>query len=81
MNYLFLITITTIELLLFQREQIAQKNEKRQRSRLYKIVETASGYWFPITKGLKVCLHPPCTDESRLKLKKDETILVTRWRK
>lgn len=40
-----------------------------------------SGFWMPITQGLGVCLHPPCTEEPRIKLEVGDTVLVTRWRK
>ncbi|XP_044260016.1 palmitoyltransferase ZDHHC6 isoform X1 [Tribolium madens] len=63
------------------REQIEQKTEKRQRTKLYKIIHPASGSWVPITQGLKVCCCPPCTDEARIKLELGDTVSVTRWRK
>lgn len=62
-------------------EQMEQKNEKRLKSRTYKIIKPASGYWFPIVHGLRVCLNYPCTDEPRLKLDVGDTVRVTRWRK
>jgi hypothetical protein len=63
------------------REQIEQKSEKRQRTKLYKITHPVSGSWLPITQGLKVCCCPPCTDEARIKLNVGDTVSVTRWRK
>lgn len=62
-------------------EQLKQKKEKRSRARLYIIVKTASGYWFPITHGVGVLCHPPCTDEERVALKPGDQVVVTRWRK
>ncbi|KAK8727187.1 hypothetical protein OTU49_009739 [Cherax quadricarinatus] len=62
-------------------EQLAQKAEKRARSREYQIVEAFSGWWFPCTKGLGVCCHPPCTDEPRIPLQPGDEVLVTRWKK
>ncbi|XP_069976196.1 palmitoyltransferase ZDHHC6-like [Penaeus vannamei] len=62
-------------------EQLAQKAEKRARSRLYEVVEPFSGWWFPCTKGVCVCCHPPCTDEPRLPLRVGEEVVVTRWKK
>ncbi|KAL7640770.1 UNVERIFIED_CONTAM: hypothetical protein RMT77_009045 [Armadillidium vulgare] len=62
-------------------EQIAQKAEKRARSREYIIIESFSGYWFPCTKGFGTCCHPPCTDEPRIKLEVGDTVIVTRWKK
>lgn len=64
-----------------QIEQLEQKSEKRMRTKLYKIVRPASGSWVPIMQGIKVCCHPPCTDEPRIKLNVDDMVLVTRWRK
>lgn len=63
------------------KEQIAQKAEKRHRTKLYSILHPASGSWFPITKGIKVCINPPCTDEPRIKLTPGDVVIVTRWRK
>ncbi|GLV42049.1 uncharacterized protein CBL_04992 [Carabus blaptoides fortunei] len=63
------------------REQIEQKNEKRQRTRLYRITNPVSGSWFPIMQGFGVCLHPPCTDEPRIRLRPGDEVNVTRWRK
>ncbi|CAH0554084.1 unnamed protein product [Brassicogethes aeneus] len=63
------------------KEQIEQKNEKRQRSKLYRVVESASGAIFPITKGVKTCLNFPYNDEPRIKLSVGDTVVVTRWRK
>ncbi|XP_022910851.1 palmitoyltransferase ZDHHC6-like [Onthophagus taurus] len=63
------------------KEQIEQKLSKRQRTRLYLIIRASSGSWLPITQGFGVCLHPPCTDEPRLKLSIGDKLLVTRWRK
>lgn len=57
-----------------------QKKEKRLKSRVYSIIKPASGYWFPITQGIKVCLNYPCTDEPRIKLKVGDKVVVTRWR-
>ncbi|XP_063603153.1 palmitoyltransferase ZDHHC6-like [Penaeus indicus] len=62
-------------------EQLAQKAEKRARSRLYEIVEPFSGWWFPCTKGVCVCCHPPCTDEPRLPLRVGQEVVVTRWKR
>ncbi|XP_060523842.1 palmitoyltransferase ZDHHC6 isoform X2 [Cylas formicarius] len=62
-------------------EQIEQKEEKRLKSRLYRVIKPASGYWFPIFYGFKVCCSYPCTDESRLKLNCGDLVNVTRWRK
>lgn len=62
-------------------EQLAQKAEKRARSREYQIVEKFSGWWFPCTKGIGVCCHPPCTDEPRIPLQPGDQVMVTRWKK
>ncbi|XP_046391753.1 palmitoyltransferase ZDHHC6 [Ischnura elegans] len=62
------------------REQIEQKQEKRERTRRYLAMEDYSGSWFPISKGLSVCCRPPLTDEPRIRITKGDTILVTRWK-
>ncbi|XP_017779729.1 PREDICTED: palmitoyltransferase ZDHHC6 [Nicrophorus vespilloides] len=63
------------------REQLAQKAEKKQRAKMYQIIQPASGYWFPISKGLYVLMSSPCTEDPRIKLEIDDTVLVTRWNK
>lgn len=66
----------------FQIEQIEQKLEKRARTRTYTIVRTATGSWFPLrSQGFAVCIHPPCTDEPRIRLHMDDIVNVTRWKK
>ncbi|CAH1100976.1 unnamed protein product [Psylliodes chrysocephalus] len=62
-------------------EQIDQKAEKRMKSKMYKIVHPASGYWFPLSYGIKVCLSYPFNDEPRIKLDVGDSVIVTRWRK
>ncbi|KAK3870744.1 hypothetical protein Pcinc_024050 [Petrolisthes cinctipes] len=62
-------------------EQLTQKAEKRERMREYQVVESYSGWWFPCTKGLGVCCHPPCTDEQRIKLTPGDVVAVTRWKR
>lgn len=65
-----------------QSEQIAQKAEKRARSRTYTIVRPASGSWLPLwSQGFAVCMSPPCTDEPRIVLAADDLVKVTRWKK
>lgn len=64
------------------REQISQKGEKRARTRTYTIIKSVSGSWMPLwSQGFKVTCSPPCTDEPRIKLQVNDTVLVTRWRK
>ncbi|XP_046743875.1 palmitoyltransferase ZDHHC6 [Diprion similis] len=63
------------------REQLAQKQEKRKRALRYRIISSASGSWVPITYGCAVLCHPPCTDETRIKLSVNDTVIVTRWRR
>lgn len=59
-----------------------QKNEKRQRTRVYTVTKCSSGSWFPLwSHGFMVCVHPPCTDEPRIKLDPGDKVNVTRWRK
>jgi len=62
-------------------EQIQQKDDKRRRAKEYMAVEVYRGSWFPISKGFAVLFHPPCSDEPRIKLDKDDRILVSRWKK
>lgn len=63
------------------REQLEQKSEKRQRTKMYNIIKPASGYWFPVSQGIRVCLGFPCSDEPRIKLEPGDVVSVTRWRK
>lgn len=66
----------------FQIEQIEQKAEKRARTRTYTIIRRATGSWLPLwSQGFAVCLHPPCTDESRIRLEVNDVVKVTRWKK
>lgn len=61
---------------------MAQKAEKRARTRTYRIIHPATGSYIPLfSQGLRICLSPPCTDEPRLKLTPGDTVKVTRWRK
>lgn len=63
------------------REQLQQKKEKRDRSRVYVIVKDANGSWLPLSHGFGVLCHPPCTDEDRIKVEIGNEVIVTRWRK
>ncbi|CAB3222802.1 unnamed protein product [Arctia plantaginis] len=51
------------------REQIAQKQDKRVRSRLYTAVESYGGQWLPLLSWPRAALGAPCTDEGRLPLR------------
>ena len=63
-------------------EQLEQKADKRQRTREYQIIRQYSGSWFPLWgQGFAVACHPPCTDEPRISLLKDDVVKVTRWKK
>jgi len=62
-------------------EQLQQKNQKRHRMKEFVAVEDFSGSWFPCSKGFGVFFHPPCSDESRMPLTKENRLLVTRWKK
>ena len=64
-----------------QREQIAQKRDKKERSIEYAVVEGYTGSLLPISKGCRVCCTPPCTDEPRLRVTPGDRVLVTRWKK
>lgn len=62
-------------------EQIAQKAEKRARTRTYTIRQPVSGSWCPLwTQGWTVCINPPCTDEPRIRLMVGDVIKVSRWK-
>ncbi len=51
----------------FQLEQLAQKRDKRERTREYRIVRPFGGSWCPIwSQGFRVACKPPCTGQSRL---------------
>ncbi|XP_004523184.1 palmitoyltransferase ZDHHC6 [Ceratitis capitata] len=63
------------------REQIAQKAEKRARTKTFRCVHPATGRYLPLfSQGLRVCLSPPCTDEARIRLEPGDVIKVTRFR-
>ena len=63
-------------------EQILQKQDKRHRTREYKIVLPFAGSWLPLwSMGWRVACHPPCTDEPRIQLVKGDHVRVTRWKK
>jgi len=63
------------------REQLKQKEDKRERTREYLVTYPFSGAWFPLSHGLSVCCHPPCTDEPRIPLNVGSLVRVTRWKK
>ncbi|KAJ8727307.1 hypothetical protein PYW07_001426 [Mythimna separata] len=63
------------------REQQAQKQDKRVRSRLYTATERYSGHWVPICSRPRAALNAPCTDESRLPLQPGDVIRATRQRR
>lgn len=64
------------------REQIAQKVEKRSRTKIGEVVRPATGSYLPLfSQGFKICLHSPCTDEPRIKLTPGDIVKITRWRK
>ncbi|XP_017861138.1 PREDICTED: palmitoyltransferase ZDHHC6 [Drosophila arizonae] len=63
-------------------EQLAQKAEKRNRTRTYKCILPATGSWLPIwSQGLRVTFDSPLTDDPRIKLEPNDLIRVTRKRK
>lgn len=77
---------------LSRREQLRQKEDKRERTREYEIggkhcklpslycaaVSAYSGSWLPVSQGLSVCCHPPCTDEPRVPVQPGQAVRVTR---
>ncbi|CAG5052586.1 unnamed protein product [Parnassius apollo] len=62
------------------REQIAQKAEKRLRSRVYVVRERYGGAWLPLWRP-RALLAVPCSDEPRLKLQPGDRVRVTRHRR
>ncbi|XP_037951565.1 palmitoyltransferase ZDHHC6-like [Teleopsis dalmanni] len=64
------------------REQLAQKFEKRARTKSFKCIRPATGRILPLfSQGCRVCMSPPCTDEPRIRLLPGDVIKVTRFRK
>ncbi|CAB3237948.1 unnamed protein product [Arctia plantaginis] len=63
------------------REQIAQKQDKRVRSRLYTAVESYGGQWLPLLSWPRAALGAPCTDEGRLPLRGGDVVRATRQRR
>ncbi|KAH8366169.1 hypothetical protein KR093_009915, partial [Drosophila rubida] len=63
------------------REQLAQKQEKRERSRIYRCIRRATGHWLPIfSQGIKVTACVPCADDARIRVELNDLIRVTRTR-
>ncbi|XP_017076918.2 palmitoyltransferase ZDHHC6 [Drosophila eugracilis] len=63
------------------REQLAQKEEKRARTRTFRCIRPVTGRWLPIfSQGWRVCVSAPCSDEPRIRLRPDDIIRVTRFR-
>ncbi|XP_033230999.1 palmitoyltransferase ZDHHC6 [Belonocnema kinseyi] len=63
------------------REQLVQKLEKRKRARKFRVVVPVSGSWIPISHGFRVLCSPPCTNDSRIRLKVGDVVNVTRRHK
>ncbi|KPJ11805.1 putative palmitoyltransferase ZDHHC6 [Papilio machaon] len=61
-------------------EQIAQKEEKRQRSRLFVAAEGYGGQWVPLRRP-RAALSAPCSAEPRLTLRPGDLIRATRQRR
>lgn len=63
-------------------EQLAQKDEKRMRTKTYTIVRRATSSWCPIwSQGWRVGCQPPFTDEARIRLEEGDVVHVTRWKR
>lgn len=62
-------------------EQISQKEEKRENSMKYVVINDYSGAFCPITKGCKTCCCIPWSEEPRIKISCKDQIMVTRWQK
>lgn len=62
------------------REQLAQKADKRLRTRTFRCIKRATGYWFPFfSQGLMVAICVPFSDEPRICLEPNDLIRVTRF--
>ncbi len=61
------------------REQLEQKFEKNQRAVRYKIIQSYNGSFFPLNYGLFTCLCIPYSNETRISIKQNDYVLVTRW--
>lgn len=74
---LYLLTLTQIQV-----EQLLQKEEKRIRSSLYRVIAKYNGRWFPLfSQGCQVCIAFPISDEPRISINTGDNITVTRWKK
>ncbi|XP_033244549.1 palmitoyltransferase ZDHHC6-like [Drosophila miranda] len=61
------------------REQLAQKEQKRARTRTYRCIASATGYWLPIfSQGLMATICMPCADDPRIVVHKGDLVQVTR---
>ncbi|XP_060651617.1 palmitoyltransferase ZDHHC6 [Drosophila nasuta] len=61
------------------KEQMAQKKEKLERSRIYRCIRRSTGYWFPIfSQGLMATVCVPCADDPRICVELNDLIRVTR---
>ncbi len=63
------------------REQLEQKQEKRQRTVRYEVIKSYKGSFFPLRYGFRTCICIPCSDETRVPVEKGDYVLVTRWEK
>jgi hypothetical protein len=61
------------------REQLEQKQEKRQRTVRYTVVKSYPGSFITVRYGLRTCICIPCSDETRIPVEIDDRVLVTRW--
>lgn len=61
------------------REQLAQKADKRLRTRTFRCIKRATGNWLPLySQGLMVTICLPFSDEPRICLEPNDLIRVTR---
>ena len=63
------------------REQIEQKQEKRQRTVRYEVIKSFPGSFITCRYGCRTCCCVPCSDEPRIPIEKGDSVLVTRWEK
>jgi hypothetical protein len=62
-------------------EQLLQKEDKRVHAVKYICTQDYSGSMFPCSLGCKVLCCVPWIEESRIRIRKQEVLLVTRWQK
>lgn len=62
-------------------EQLEQKDIKRDRTLIYKVIKPYTGTWFPLKFGFRVFCDIPCSDEVRVPIKVGNVFHATRFKK